>query len=522
MFLLHIDKKIKFILLFLSIFILKSALVAQNCQNRVFNIKISDSVTTNEILNQLSDSCHFSIIQSDEHTKSVLNSQISGINIKDMTLNEIFDILVEQRDLSYEFNNNLLKISAFQTKTFKIDYITSIRTGHAITKASVNASPVKIDGDNDKNSDNGEVTKLDNAITTKEKFDFWENLSDELTAILSNDIQSINGQQKTTSPAIIINKNAGLVTITASNSQLNRVEKYIKDLEQRLKKQVMLDVSIISVTLDNEYKKGVDWSKFELGFNSYLGNGSQKDADGNKLPSNIQFGTGTNDNPAQSLRNITGGFVLGGGVNLSIDGVLNFLETNGKAKVVSSPKIMTMNNQQALITVGSNINYRTQEDTTHNGTTTTTNTTFTNYSVFIGMLLNILPEVSDDDKIMLRINPSLSEFKYSQDDTYKANADIRTIAPDTNQKQLSTVVQVNSGDTIVLGGLIGEANSKNINKVPLLGDLPIIGNLFKSDQDIFKTTELIFIIKPKVVNIDNPNTIKSSLKDLGFSESIYE
>lgn len=508
MFLLSTNKKIKFILSFLSIFILESELVAKNCQNRVFNIKISDSVTTNEILNQLSDSCHFSIIQSDEHARSILNNQISSINIKDMTLNEIFDILLSEKNLNYEFQRDILKVSSFQTKMFKIDYITSIREGTAVTKASVDSSPVEIGTNSTSSTQNESDNKGDNLIKTTEKFDFWQNLNNELKAVLNNGSESI------VAPDPIINTNAGLVTVTGTNSQLKRIEKYIEHLEKRLKKQVMIDVSIIAVDLRNQYTKGIDWSKFELGFNSYLNNDTT-----NKIPSSIQFGTGTKDKPAQSLRNITGGFVLGGGVNLSMDGVLNFLETNGRTKVISSPKIMTMNNQQALITVGDNINYRVKEDTTNNNTTSAvTSTTFTQYSIFIGILLNLLPEVSDDGKIMLRINPSLSSFKYSEDNQKQAN--IREIAPDTLQKKLSTVVQVSSGDTIILGGLIGKTKGKNNTSVPVLGDIPVLGNLFKSTKDIVETTELIFIITPKVIDIENPNTIKSSLKDLGFSESI--
>lgn len=200
-------------------------------------------------------------------------------------------------------------------------------------------------------------------------------------------------------------------------------------------------------------------------------------------------------------------------------GVLNFLETKGRTKVVSSPKIMTMNNHNALITVGDNINYRVQEDTTNTNTqTAVSNTTYTQYSIFIGILLNLLPEVSDDGRIMLRINPSLSSFKYGDDNRRQAN--IREIAPDTLQKKLSTVVQVNSGDTIILGGLIGETKGKDNTSVPVLGDIPLFGNLFKSTKDSVSTTELIFIITPKVINNETPKQIRNSLKELGFSESV--
>ena len=210
------------------------------------------------------------------------------------------------------------------------------------------------------------------------------------------------------------------------------------------------------------------------------------------------------------------------GFNFNLDGVLNFLETNGRTKVVSSPKITTLNNQQALISVGDNINYRVQEQSTNNNSLSgRTEVTYKQYSIFIGILLNLLPEISDDNKIMLRINPSLSSFKYTEDDTRQSTT-IREIAPDTVQKKLSTVVQVNSGDTIVLGGLIAQAKGKENSKVPFLGDIPVLGNAFKSTKDNLKTTELVFIITPRIVDISNPTPINQSLKDLGFSRSIYE
>ena len=96
----------------------------------------------------------------------------------------------------------------------------------------------------------------------------------------------------------------------------------------------------------------------------------------------------------------------------------------------------------------------------------------------------------------------------------------RSIAPDTMQKKLSTVVQVNSGDTIVLGGLISQETGKNINKVPVLGDIPGLGYLFKNVKDVVNNAELVFIITPKVINIDEPGNIKDSLKALGYSNGI--
>ena len=487
---------------------------ANSCEKRVFNLKINEQVSVQEILTQLSDMCHFSVVTKDQFAKDAISEPLFGINIKDKTLNEIFSLLLSEKDMSYTFSQDILKISSLQTKTFKIDYITSVREGTAITKASVDSAPIEVGDEQNDNEGSEDITKgggkLDNVIRTVEKFDFWEKLDTEIKAILNNTTESI------VAPDPIINANAGLVTVTGTAAQLRRVSDYIKDVQERLKKQVIIDVTIVSVELGNNYTKGIDWSKFNVGFKTGL-------ATGGPLAGQTGGGTLTWSNRGNSFNaGFSQSLNLMAGFNFNLDGVINFLETNGKTKVVSSPKITTLNNQQALISVGDNVNYRVQEESqSNNALNGRTTITYKQYSVFIGILLNILPEVSDDNKIMLRINPSLSSFKYNEDDVRQSTA-IREIAPDTIQKKLSTVVQVNSGDTIVLGGLIAQSKGKENSKVPLLGDIPVLGHAFKSTKDNIKTTELVFIITPRIVDVSNATPINQSLKDLGFSRSIYE
>ena len=479
------------------------------CLSKNFSMKITDDVTLGDVLNQLSEMCDFSIVAKDSYSKKELDEKVFGVNIRNMSLSEVFDLLLNEKNLSYEFANNVLKISSLQTRIFKIDYITSVREGTAITKASVDASPSEVGSSSSSDSSSSDIKNENNLIRTTEKFDFWEKLDAELKAILNNNSEHI------TAPDPIINQNAGLITVTATPSQLKRVEKYIAEMQRRLKKQVIIDVSIIAVDLNNEYKQGVDWSKFELGFNSYIGN--QGSSTGSSA-SWTNKGNSLSDGFGRTLN-------IAANLNFSLDGMINFLETNGKTKVVSSPKVTTLNNQQALISVGDNINYRVMEETDNGSNNNNNNrltTTYKQYSVFIGILLNLLPEVSDNNKIMLRINPSLSSFKYAEDDIRSQNTAIREIAPDTVQKKLSTVVQVNSGDTIILGGLIGQTKNKQNTAVPLLADIPLIGSVFKSTRDGVRTTELIFVITPRVVDLEDPKPVQQSLKDLGFSKSIYE
>lgn len=480
-----------------------------NCNNRALSITTIETISIKEILDQLSGECSFSVVikAGDKDATETLSSTVSSLNIKDLTLHEIFNILLSQNDLIYSFRKNILSISSVDTRIFKVDYITSIREGRAVVKASADSAPVQVDGAANTDTD---ANNQENIIETTEKFDFWERMAGEIEAIMNN------GKEGFKAPLPVVNSNAGLVSVTGTKAQLERVDEYISKLNKSLKKQVMIDVRIVSVELNNEYQRGVDWSKFDLSFNSYLG--------GNPLtPSKFTFGRWNEahtdwDIVTPSMNPIRGGFILEGAVNINLEGVINFLDTTGTTRIVSSPKIMTMNNQQALISVGDNINYQIINSVANNETGTT-NVDVEQYSTFIGILLNLLPEISDDGKIMLRINPSLNGFKYQEDNLRQTTP--RTIAPDTMQKKLSSVVHINSGDTVVLGGLISQQSGDGTTKVPGLSSIPVLGYLFKSEKKVLINTELVFIITPRIVDIDEGNKVKDSLKSLGFSDGLF-
>lgn len=476
----------------------------KTCEYRTFNIKTNNKATGAELLAELAEVCDFSIVVKDTEAERILAKNLNGINIKNLSLDEVFQLVIQDNDLFYTYDKNYLKISALNTKSFKVDYISSIREGKAVINASVDATPIEATGTSTKNT----ALQSQNTISSNESFDFWKTISTELTSVLNT------GGESYKAAAPIINANAGMITVTATKKQLDRVSDYIDLLKDRLHRQVLIDVSIISVALSSSNKTGVDWSKFSLNINS------------NALFNNSNQGTLANSNP-QTLYNSTGSSVSNNLNNLtvvndavfSISGLIDFLGSSGDTKVVSSPKVLTMNNQQALITVGDNINYRIPEDTTNTATTTTTlTTTYTNYSIFIGVLLNITPEISEDNEIILRINPSVSNFKYSSDDAKTTNP--REIAPDTQEKKLSTVVKVKDGSTIILGGLIANTKGKEESSVPLLSSIPLLGEAFKHSADTISTNELVFVITPRIIG--TKGTDKATLKDLGYSQKVYE
>ncbi len=437
-----------------------------------------------------------------------------------MSLGEVFNVLVAENNMDYEFTNNILKVSALKTKTFMIDYINAVREGTAHLKASTDSSPYE--------TDNGVGDEIeDNAIKAVEKFDFWETISDEITLILNNGTEDYMAVQP------IINKNAGLVTVTGTKSQLDRVDRYINGMQSRLKQQVMLDVSVISVDLSNSYSKGVDWSQFKLGFDSYIDYNKNNrnilyDSDG-KVTASGGTVTGNRRNSLSNAFSTTpgDGFIVGAALNFNVSGMINFLELTGNTKTISSPKVMTLNNQPAIITVGDVINYVLLESLESTEGTGTVSQDVKQYSTFIGVLLYITPTIADNGEIILRINPSLSDFRTYQDELGVTASEgtsmegARIMAPNTKERKISTVVRVNDGDTVILGGMIEQTKTKDGTSVPILSSIPLIGNIFKSSKDALSVTELVFIITPRLVNNTSELQIADSLKDLGYSKSTY-
>jgi len=190
--------------------------------------------------------------------------------------------------------------------------------------------------------------------------------------------------------------------------------------------------------------------------------------------------------------------------------LFKFLDTQGDVTSISNPKVLTLNNQPALISVGTEFFYKTSSSSTlAGGATGTTTQNEMVESVFAGILLDITPEISDDNTVTLKINPSLSETT----EDVGTSSSTRTMPPDLARRQLSSVVTVKDGNRVILGGLINTKNTIDGNQVPVLGSIPILGNLFSYEEELKSTEELILIIEPHIVKKEKSDL---SLKDLGY------
>jgi general secretion pathway protein D len=272
--------------------------------------------------------------------------------------------------------------------------------------------------------------------------------------------------------------------------------------------QVLIDVQILSVTMSDKKSTGINWAQLYALQNIEL-SADVLYAQNVSTFTGAAITTGTYPSAAGNQATVSSLFKASG--TASLNEVIKFLKTQGDVNAVSNPKVLTLNNQPALITVGTEHFYKiTSSETLAGGTTATATENDEVKSVFAGVLLDITPEISDDRTITLKINPSLSET--TTDISTEDNTN-RQMPPDLNRRQLSSVVTVKDGNRIILGGLINSKNTMDENKVPLLGDIPLLGYMFKYEEKAKSTQELVIIIEPHIIDKENS---KLSLKDLGY------
>jgi len=490
--------------------LLLSSNVMADCSYELFSISSTKNTKIIDFVEQLSDECDFSIIVTDPNADIFLNSRLNKTNLNNLTIDEVFNIILKENNLSYTLENNILKISYLTTRMFNIDYILSTRKSEGKTNITLSsegagsassATTQSTTTEGGLDAGGGGAGKAGVSIESTDEVVFWNELDLEFQKVLNRP------QDTYKADAPIINKNAGIITVTGTHKQLDRLERYLKKLQDKVKLQVMIDVQILSVIMNKGRTTGIDWQQLYALQNltvgaSYISKQNVTKWEGSDTISEI----GTQAKNAANLLTISGGG--------SINEVIKFLETQGDVSAVSNPKVLTLNNQPALITAGTEYFYKIlSTQTLAGGNTGTQSQNEDIQSVFAGVLLDITPEIADDDIITLKINPSISE---AVDDTF-SNQDVtdRTMPPDLQRRQLSSVVTVKSGDRIVLGGLINTRKSHNIHKVPILGDIPILSYLFKYEENIKITQELVIIMTPHIIRNAKNNI---SLKDLGYEE----
>lgn len=484
------------------------------------NIHSGSNVALSKILEEIASICHLNVIYLQEQTKAMLDSKKTSIHINNKPLIQVLDSLLKSNDFHYTLQKDTLQVGFLLTKTFEISYIATTRVGSSNTdivfsqdnqthspysthtNAPLGFSNFEIESQahkmamNKATSNTQTMGKSGTKIYSIDEIDFWGELQNEIAGVAyapGDSYQPTTSELKNKKD-IIINKAAGLLTITATPKQIKRVESYLATLNNKIQKQVLIDVYIFNIQHSNNQTYGIDWNEFYK-----LGNLLT-------LPPNAE---GSN-NALIGVNN--GDFAISiFSQGISINRIVEFLQTYGKVQSVSNPKVLTLNNQPAIISVGSVLRYF--QNTTYQ--TTTQGTSIQNLSqafpsVFAGILLDVTPSVKND-KIILKINPSITKTK---DISIENQTTALESPPNLSTKQLSSLVQVKDGEKIVLGGLIDKTEGQILRKLPILGDIPLIKYLFSYKKNIKETQEMVIIISPHIVRLGTARQEQDKIEEI--------
>ncbi|MFA6147768.1 MAG: secretin N-terminal domain-containing protein [bacterium] len=394
----------------------------------------------------------------------VLSPEVSGtvtMDIKEATAEELMDEVCGMLGCRAVFGGNTVRIAPEKraTRVFPVDYLLTGRTGSGSLMASTSASGGGGGGVSTTTSE----SQSTNSVFTEEKGDFWGGLADEIGALLSP------GSGK-----VVINRTSGTVTVTDYIANVEQVEQYLRMIEARVRTGVVIETRILEVTLDDSTKYGIDWTALP-------------DLSSLSLSGSLAGGA----TAAQGLSTGSTTFQLGV-AGSKFNAFLDAQAQAGNLNVLSAPKVSTLNNQKAIIRIGrQDVFFRAV--VTPASTTSAAFTTYTPDSVTEGIILSVTPQVGQDGRIMLAIHPSIT-VKVGT-----AEAPDKNTAPILDIRETNTVVTVADGETVFIGGMMQERTQETVNSVPLLGDIPYLGALFRSNEQVKKKTELVILISPRVV-----------------------
>ncbi|MEV3835586.1 pilus (MSHA type) biogenesis protein MshL [Aeromonas allosaccharophila] len=428
-----------------------------------------------------------------------------SVELKDVTLPEVLAVVGDMYGFDVQRKGNVFHIypAGLRTETIPVNYLmmsrrglsrTSVSTG-GVTATDSNNGSNNSSFDNASNNSGSNSSSSNNSngdssngtrIETDTNSDYWTDLRDSLQVLIGNG----DGRAVITSPQ------AGLVTIRAYPKELKAVREFLTQSESHLKRQVVLEARIIEVALNEGYEQGVDWSGLSASW------------DGNK---GITGGGSLTPSPIANTPNQIFS-ALGGGAGFKIsDGnfnvAVNLLKTQGDVNTLSSPRVTATNNQKAVIKVGTDEYFVTNASTTMVTSTggadpvVTPNVELTPF--FSGIALDVTPQIDEEGRVLLHIHPSVIDTE-EQKKTIDVGTKDPLILPlaKSSIRESDTVVQANNGDIIVIGGLMKTDKQEIVSKVPLLGDIPWVGEAFTNRRESTKKVELVIMLKPTVVEKD--------------------
>ena len=432
-------------------------------------------------------------------TNMVVHPEVTGLislNLKNTTIDEVMRVVYSVYGFPYSKNDTIYQVMpvGLQSRTFQVNYLNLIRSGSSQTRIS---SGQMTQGDlSDDGQGSRDGTLSGSRIDTQSLTDFWT----ELTSAVQGLIGSDDGRK------VVVQPQAGLVVVVALPRELRQVDEYLQSVQRNMLRQVVIEAKIIEVTLGDGFQSGINWAALATtssGRGALIGQTAQ----GVGLIPGISSGGLSIREPGSQTPFLEAfaAEALGGGFTAALNfkdfqGFIDLLETQGDVQVLSSPRISTVNNQKAVIKVGSDEFFVTDitSDTT-TGTTTNSSTDITLTPFFSGIALDVMPQIDENGAIILHIHPTVSEVVDQQKQIRLFGVDQSLPLAFSTVRESDSVVRAESGQLVVIGGLMQEKTANNRDGVPLLGRIPGIGGLFRNTRMTSSKSELVILLRPQVI-----------------------
>lgn len=473
------------------------------------------------------------------------------LNAVDQTLPAILERLSKQVDLTYKVQGNVLSIAPDSPvlRTYKVDYVNMSRDASGFIGADGQISSTGQSsgsgGTTSSTSGTGANNSSRTTVTSKSENHFWKTLEKNISDLLAetdkeiiigrmdadktsanvgaqdknvlasaqNNSANASGQidsqkalteYKTLFAAnVISNPEAGIISVRGTNKQHERVQEFLDKVLTSAKRQVLIEATIVEVRLSDNFQSGIDWSRLN---NSASNSGF---VFRQQLGPQVNVGpTGALTTTANALGSVAanGGFIAGYVNPLSrigsIAASINLLEQFGDTKVLSSPKLMVLNNQTAVLKVVDNLVYFTVQSQQSQGSVgggiLSTVTTTPNI-VPVGVVMSVTPQINDLSNVNINVRPTVSRVLGYKRDPNPNLINIESLVPEIQVREMESMLQINSGKIAVLGGLMQDEISNNSDRVPGLSKVPAIGKAFTSKNDASRKTELVIFLRPTVI-----------------------
>lgn len=463
-----------------------------------------------------------SLVQ-DTAINMVVHPDVAGtisLSLKGVTVPEVLDVVREVYGYEYEARGNgyIVLPARLQSRVFEVDYLHLQRIGESRTR--VNAGDLTSSGNGSGNragaggqdgggggeegeeSGGGRSEAFTSRVRTRSESDHWAELTTALHAIVGD----------AAGRSVVISPQSSTVVVRALPSEIRDVQRYLDAVQGAVTRQVILEARILEVTLNDRFQAGINWAQVVdsgAGMIGQTGGGSIFGSDGR---SEIGGNSGSLDPRNPSLPDGTAVSAFGGVFSIGwqrgdFSAFVELLKQQGDVRVMSSPRVSATNNQKAVIKVGSDEFFVTglsgaQNQTTGNQTQQT-DPSLELTPFFSGISLDVTPQISSAGDVLLHVQPTISEVQDQTKLIVVGDRDYRLPLAVSAVRQSDSVIRAADGQIVVIGGLMQEGETRQDARTPFLGDIPLIGQLFRQQRNSGRKTELVILLRPTVIRNDD-------------------